>query len=115
MAVGPPRMKTVFTSRPSEAKKPNSCPTISGKVPLKVGVLAAKLTGLASTPESQIEALMVRDTSNVLGIILMVPLIAGERFSASERAPLPPASQGRFCLLRRVFLLRFRPCRPQPI
>src|SRR5262245_15747944 len=54
MAVGPPRMRTVFTSKPSAAKKPNSWATTSGKVPLKVGVLAAKLTGLASMPRGRI-------------------------------------------------------------
>src|SRR5262249_36785064 len=59
MAVGPPRMKTVFTSKPSAAKKPNSWATTSGKVPLKVGVLAAKLTGLASTPRGRINKAMI--------------------------------------------------------
>jgi hypothetical protein len=77
-------MKTVFTSRPSAAKKPNSCPTISGKVPLNVGVLAAKFTGLASTLEIQFEAMTARKSSNAMRIILMVSLKSGGRFNVFE-------------------------------
>src|SRR5687768_10914045 len=47
MAVGPPVIRTVLTSNPSAAKNPKSCATTSGRVPLKVGVLEAKLTVLA--------------------------------------------------------------------
>jgi hypothetical protein len=43
-------------------------------VPLNVGVLAAKLTGLASTRENQPEALTVKDSSNIVRIIFMVSL-----------------------------------------
>ena len=38
MAVGPPLMKTVLTSKPSAAKKPKSTPTIKDRVLFKVGV-----------------------------------------------------------------------------
>src|SRR4029434_10491119 len=102
MAVGPPRMKTVFTSNPSAAKKPNSCATTRGNVPLNVGVLAAKFTGLASTHEIQPEALTAKESSNAMRIILTVPLKSSELFSASERVPLPLTGQGKFSQLRRV-------------
>src|SRR4029434_8238916 len=111
MAVGPPRMRTVFTSKPSAAKKPNSCATTSGHVPLNVGVLAAKFTGLASTHEIQPEALTARESSNAMRIILMIPLKRGHLFSASEGVPLPPMAQGKFSQLHRVFSLRLQPCR----
>src|SRR6266508_3819802 len=64
MAVGPPRMSTVFTSNPSAPKKPNSCATTSGSVPLSVGVLEAKLTGLVLADSARLTANTVNNTKN---------------------------------------------------
>ena len=89
---------------------------LSGKVLLKVGVLAAKFTGLASTLEVQPEDMTARKSSNAIRIILMVSFLkAGDQFSASERALLPPTGQGKSSRLRRVSSFRAQPCRWQLI
>ena len=45
MAVGPPLMKTVLTSKPSAAKKPKSTPTINGQSTVQGGSLIGEGDG----------------------------------------------------------------------
>src|SRR5918996_3680741 len=83
MAVGPPVIRTVFTSNPSAAKKPNSWATTSGSVPLKVGVLEAKLTDLAKANSGR----PPNGTSNVSSSRANLNPVAHEGF---EEFLLPP-------------------------
>src|SRR6185295_10600458 len=96
-----------FTSKPSAAKKPKSCATTSGRVPLKVGVLEAKLTVLAWTRAIAPTAMSVRKVNNAIRIVLIISLERVERFIASGRVLWPPG--GREKPFRRLPFFSFPP------
>jgi hypothetical protein len=80
MAVGPPVMRTVLTSRPSAAKKPKSWATTSGKVPLKVGVLEAKLTDFIAAVDVpvKIRAKMKTIEKRIMSLLHILEIRGGQ-------------------------------------